>query len=83
MGVHVLLAILALCAISALILTTVTRQRMSRLEKRVAHLETETGVDEDEHQDSRTLAHAETLRGRTHGLEIRTGALERRAARKR
>ena len=83
MGVHVLLSVIALLAISAVILSTVNRQRMARLEKRVMHLENETGVDEEEHHDTKTLPHADTLRGRAHGLEIRTGVLERRVARKR
>ena len=83
MGVHVLLSIIALLAISAVILSTVNRQRMTRLEKRVSHLENETGVDEEEHHDTKLLPHADTLRGRAHGLEIRAGALERRVARKR
>lgn len=83
MGVHVLLAILAFLSISAVILSTVNRQRVARLERRVTHLENETGVDEEEHYDTKTRPHADTLRGRTHGLEIRTGVLERRVARKR
>lgn len=83
MGAHVILAIIALLAVSAVILSTVNRQRMARLEKRVSHLENETGVDEEEHYDTKVKPHADTLRGRAHGLEIRTGALERRAARKR
>lgn len=83
MGVHVLLSVIALIAISAVILSTVNRQRLARLERRVTHLENETGVDEEEHHDTKTLPHAGTLRGRAHGLEIRTASLERRAARKR
>jgi len=83
MGAHVILAIIALCAVSALILSTVNRQRTSRLERRVTHLENETGVEEDEHHDTKLKPHADTLRGRAHGLEIRTAALERRALRRR
>lgn len=83
MGVHVLLAIIALVAIFGVILSTVNRQRTARLEKRVTHLENETGVEEDEHHDTKMKPHADTLRGRAHGLEIRTGVLERRVARKR
>lgn len=87
MGIHVLLAILALCAISALILVTVQLQRQARMNRRLTHVENELGVTEEErvHVEEHGAAMVDggkNVRAKLFATERKIDAVNRRVQRR-
>ena len=83
MGIHVLLAIIALIAISSLILVTVQLQRQSRISRRLTHVENELGITEDErahveNDGATAVDEAKSVRAKLFAIERQTDAVSRR-----
>lgn len=87
MGIHVLLAIIAFGAISALILVTIQLQRQARMNRRLTHVENELGITEDErvHVEEHGAAMMDggkTVRAKLFAVERKTDAVNRRMQRR-
>ncbi len=84
--VQVVLALLALAAVACVVLLTVVWQRQAKMNNRLTHVENELGVDDAERaqvEDTvpRRRPREETVRGKLHTVEQKTGSHARRLVR--
>lgn len=87
MGTHVLLGIIAFCALSALILVTVQLQRQARMNRRLTHVENELGITDDERaqvEENGAVAveGGKNVRAKLFAVERKTDAVHRRVHRR-
>lgn len=86
MEVQIVLAVLALATVACFVLLTVLWQRQTKMGNRVTHTEYELGVDDAERAQveehgSKRKPHEETIRGKLHAVEQKTGSHSRRLGR--
>lgn len=88
MEVQVMIGLLALGVIGLAVLLTVIWQRQTRMGNRLSHVEHEVGIHTSESERAQAEEHMakrkgddETLRGRLHAVEQKTGSNSRRISR--
>lgn len=81
-----MVALIALAVVACGVLITVVWQRQTKMNNRLTHMENELGVDDDERAQAeehvpKRRPREETVRGKLHTVEQKTGSHARRLVR--